>query len=63
MKKDALADIALCVLVAAGTASDAFSRLVTELVAAGVRMLQIRDKVSDDATLIERVRVTMTIGQ
>lgn len=63
VKNDALADINLCVLVAGGADAHAFSRLVTDLVAAGVRMLQIRDKVLSDTALVDRVGAALAIAR
>ncbi len=54
-----LSGITLCVLVDGGTSDDAFCRLVESLFAAGVRMLQVRDKRLLDDLLVERVRTAV----
>jgi thiamine-phosphate pyrophosphorylase len=51
-----LADVRLCVLVDGRRSAAEFERLVRELVAAGVGMIQLRDKSLDDRELVERAR-------
>jgi thiamine-phosphate pyrophosphorylase len=58
-----LAGIELCVLVDGGPDEAAFARLVSGLVGAGVRMLQIRDKGLPVPTLLARVRRARAICQ
>jgi len=55
-RKPRLADCRLCVLVDGARSSTDFERLVTELVAAEVDLLQLRDKSLPDRALLERVR-------
>jgi thiamine-phosphate pyrophosphorylase len=51
-----LAGVRLCVLVDGGSSPDDFARRVESLVAAGVPMLQLRDKNLGDRDLIDRAR-------
>ena len=53
--RERLAGISLCVLVGGQAALTDFDRLVSSLVEAGVRMLQIRDKTLHPPALAERV--------
>ena len=53
--RDRLAGIHLCVLIDGQADLAAFDRLVSSLVEAGVRMLQIRDKAMPSPALAERV--------
>jgi len=57
--RDRLAGASLCVLVEGGSDAAAFERLVTNLFAAGVRMLQVRDKRLADAVLLDRLRTAV----
>lgn len=57
--RDRLAGASLCVLVDGGSDAVAFERLVTRLFAAGVRMLQVRDKRLADAVLLDRLRTAV----
>ncbi|MCA9231227.1 MAG: thiamine phosphate synthase [Planctomycetales bacterium] len=52
-----LHDVRLCVLIDAGDTLDSFRKLVAELLAAGVGMIQLREKRLSDRQLIERARV------
>jgi len=52
--RDRLADARLCVLVSGGSDLAGFERLVGCLFAAGVPLIQIRDKTLPDAALAER---------
>jgi thiamine-phosphate pyrophosphorylase len=54
--RERLDGVRLCVLVGRRDSIDAFERLVTELVEAGVSMIQLRDKRLDDRELVERAR-------
>lgn len=51
-----LADVRLCVLLDGRGSAAEFEQLVRELVAAGVGMIQLRDKKLDDRELVERAR-------
>jgi len=63
MEPTRLVGITLCVLVEGGDDHDAFRRLVEGLFAAGVRMLQIRDKRLPDDALVERVRTAVAAAR
>jgi thiamine-phosphate pyrophosphorylase len=52
-----LAEVRLCVLIDGRGSIDEFCRLVDSLVAAGVGMIQLRDKRLADAELVERARL------
>lgn len=59
--RERLAGITLCVLIDAQADLTAFDRLVSSLVEAGVRMLQIRDKALPTPALVERVERAIAI--
>lgn len=61
--RERLAGITLCVLVDGQDDLAAFERLVSSLVEAGVRMLQIRDKALQPPALVERVCRALAIGR
>ncbi|MFM8708829.1 MAG: thiamine phosphate synthase [Planctomycetia bacterium] len=61
--RDRLAQARLCVLVDGRADLASFDRLVTTLVEAGVRMLQIRDKTLATPALIERVEHAVAIAR
>jgi thiamine-phosphate pyrophosphorylase len=61
--RDRLAGVSLCVLVDGRADLAAFDRLVTTLVEAGVRMLQIRDKTLATPALVERVERAVAIAR
>ena len=52
--REQLADVSLCVLLDARYDGMEFEQLLTTLLAAGVRMIQIRDKSASDAVLLDR---------
>ena len=52
--REQLADVSLCVLLDARSDWMEFEQLLTTLLAAGVRMIQIRDKSASDAVLLDR---------
>ena len=52
--REQLADVSLCVLLDARSDGMEFEQLLTTLLAAGVRMIQIRDKSASDAVLLDR---------
>jgi thiamine-phosphate pyrophosphorylase len=56
-----LADVRLCVLVDAQNSAEEFEQLVRELVAAGVGMIQLREKHLDDRELIDRARMLISL--
>lgn len=58
---DRLDGVSMCVLVDGGRDADSFARLVTSLVDAGVRMIQVRDKSLPVPLLAERVRMALAI--
>jgi len=53
--RERLADQQLCVLIDTGSTADTFGHLLAELLAAGVGVVQLRDKVADLSLLSERV--------
>ena len=55
-RRSRLAAAKLYVLVDGRASSDAFGALVEQLIAAGVEILQLRDKTLDDRTLLARAR-------
>lgn len=59
---DRLAGVTLCVLVDGRSDADAFARLVQSLFAAGVRMIQIRDKRLPLPLLVERTRAALRLA-
>lgn len=61
--RERLAGVTLCVLVDGRTDVEQFERLVTSLVEAGVRMLQIRDKRLDPPALAVRVERAVAIAR
>ena len=61
--RERLAGITLCVLVDGQADLPAFDRLVSSLVEAGVRMLQIRDKTLHPSVLAERVAHAIAIAR
>lgn len=60
---DRLAGVSLCVLVDGRSDSTAFERLVEQLFAAGVRMIQLRDKHLTTADLVDRARRAVAIAR
>lgn len=60
---DRLADIRLCVLVDGRENEARFSALVESLFAAGVRMIQVRDKTLSVPLLVERARSAIAIAR
>jgi thiamine-phosphate pyrophosphorylase len=63
METTRLAGITLCVLVTGGRDGAAFRQLVKSLFAAGVRMVQVRDKEVSDDVLVERVRTAVAVAR
>lgn len=63
MEPSRLHGVTLCVLIDGAADEDAFRRLVENLFAAGVRMLQIRDKRLPDDVLVERVRAAVAVAR
>ena len=61
--RDRLATARLCVLVAGGADVGSFERLVGTLFAAGVPMLQLRDKHLPDDVLIDRCRLALALAR
>ena len=61
--RDRLAGVNLCVLVDGCADGPAFSRLVESLVAAGVRMFQVRDKRLATPDLVDRVGRALAIAR
>lgn len=59
---DRLDGVSMCVLVDGGRDADSFARLVTSLVDAGVRMIQVRDKSLPVPVLVERVRLAVALA-
>jgi thiamine-phosphate pyrophosphorylase len=59
--RDRLLGVRLCVLIDGGNSVAEFSQLVSELVEAGVDMIQLRDKVLDDRALAERARKLVSL--
>jgi thiamine-phosphate pyrophosphorylase len=57
LSREQLGSVRLCVLVDGGESAAAFELLVTGLIDAGVRMIQLRDKRLDDGELIGRARL------
>lgn len=60
---DRLGRASLCVLVAGGPDPAAFERLVTAVFAAGLPMLQLRDKQLSDEALVDRCRVALAAAR
>lgn len=58
-----LASVSLCVLVDGRPDAEAFAGLVESLFAAGVRMIQIRDKALPLPRLVERTRVALQLAR
>lgn len=61
VSREQLEDVRLCVLVDARDSLAEFERLVSVLVAAGVGMIQLREKHIDDRGLIERARTLVSL--
>jgi thiamine-phosphate pyrophosphorylase len=59
--RERLEGVRLCVLVDGGDSSGTFERLITELVEAGVGMIQLRDKRLDDRELVARARSLVSL--
>ena len=59
--RDRLAAARLCVLVAGGPDAAEFERLVSGLFAAGVQMVQLRDKQLADEALLDRCRRALAL--
>jgi thiamine-phosphate pyrophosphorylase len=55
--------VALCVLIDGQKTVDAFSTLVTQLIEAGVGMIQLRDKKLSDRKLIQRIAILTTLAK
>lgn len=60
---DRLAGVTLCVLVDGRSSAAAFERLVEQLFAAGVRMIQLRDKHLPTPDLVDRARRAVAIAR
>ncbi len=60
--REQLSEVTLCVLIDARASIDAFKNLAQQLVAAGVGMLQLRDKQISDRELVERTRLLREIA-
>ena len=60
--RDRLATARLCVLVAGGPDPAGFERLVAGLFAAGVQMVQLRDKQLSDEALLDRCRRALDLA-
>jgi thiamine-phosphate pyrophosphorylase len=61
--RDRLAAARLCVLVAGGPDAAEFERLVASLFAAGVPLLQLRDKSLPDDILLDRCRRALAVAR
>jgi thiamine-phosphate pyrophosphorylase len=61
--RDRLAVARLCVLVAGGADAVEFERRVAELFAAGVPLLQLRDKQLSDEALLDRCRRALALAR
>ena len=61
--REQLADVSLCVLLDARSDGMEFEQLLTTLLAAGVRMIQIRDKSASDAVLLDRGQRAAAVAQ
>jgi thiamine-phosphate pyrophosphorylase len=61
--RDRLAAARLCALVTGGADAADFARLVGVLFAAGVPMLQLRDKQLSDEVLLDRCRVALALAR
>lgn len=61
--RDRLGRASLCVLVAGGPDAAAFERLVTALFAAGLPLLQLRDKQLSDEALLARCRLALAAAR
>jgi len=61
--RDRLADVRLCVLLATGPSEEAFRNLVDQLLAAGVGMLQLRDKTASLPLLCQRTAAAVAIAR
>jgi thiamine-phosphate pyrophosphorylase len=61
--RDRLAAARLCVLVTGGADAADFERLVGVLFAAGVPMLQLRDKQLSDEALLDRCRLALALAR
>jgi thiamine-phosphate pyrophosphorylase len=58
-RRQRLAGTTLCVLVDGGSSAEACGRLVSKLAAAGVGMIQLREKSPDDAALLARAQAAV----
>ncbi|MFM7136658.1 MAG: thiamine phosphate synthase [Planctomycetota bacterium] len=61
--RERLAAARLCVLVSGGVDVGSFERLVGGLVAAGVPMVQLRDKQLPDEVLVDRCRLALAVAR
>ena len=61
--RELLADVSLCVLLDARSDGMEFEQLLTILLEAGVRMIQIRDKSASDAVLLDRGQRAAAVAQ
>ncbi|TWT99576.1 Thiamine-phosphate synthase [Botrimarina colliarenosi] len=59
--RNRLGDARLYVLIEAGPSDEAFEQLTESLCAAGVQVLQLRDKRLDDRRLVERARIMAAV--
>ena len=64
LSQERLADVSLCVLLDADRPETEFKTLVGQLLAAGVKMIQLRDKKANTALLCERTKtITQQVRQ
>lgn len=63
VSRERLADVRLCVLLAAGPSAEGFASLLNELLAAGVGMIQLRDKAASIPLLSERTLATVAAAR
>ena len=57
LSQNRLADVSLCVLLDVDQPETEFKTLVSQLLAAGVKMIQLRDKKANTALLCERTKI------
>jgi thiamine-phosphate pyrophosphorylase len=62
-RRERLANARLCVLVDGGVSTAACERQVAALAAAGVGLIQLRDKSLDDAALLERAIAAVAVAR
>ncbi len=62
-RRQRLSQSSLYVLIDAGADEQVFTKMVTQLVQAGVDVLQLRDRIVDDRTLLSRARLGTEIAR